>query len=182
MNDAEPNSDHYVRQPPRSRWHRVFAAALRDRPAVGVLVAVTDHLGRPPSRSEANAARRAAHSFAASGLGRLEHIQVSEAFGDHNRLVLVRSELASPSIPELLAALDGDCVDRSPADLRVAHTQSSRRLVADLVELAKQARHLQLAQLTDAERHELAARLAPALSELGKFKRQLGKIKPPAVR
>ena len=58
---------------PLSRWHRVFAAALERRPAVSVQAALTEHLGgRTASRSEAIAARRAAHSFVAAGHAQLE--------------------------------------------------------------------------------------------------------------
>jgi hypothetical protein len=58
-----------ARQPksPRlGRWQQqVLAEALDKNLAIGVRVAVADHLGRTPTRAELTAARRAAHSLAA---------------------------------------------------------------------------------------------------------------------
>lgn len=49
------------------QWHRVLDRALGDSAVVGVADAVTQHLGRAPTRSEITAARRAAHRYAATG-------------------------------------------------------------------------------------------------------------------
>jgi hypothetical protein len=55
-------------QPPKrprlGRWEQVLADALDQNLAIGVQAAVTDHLGRAPSRAELAAARHAAHSLA----------------------------------------------------------------------------------------------------------------------
>jgi hypothetical protein len=54
-------------KPPRlGCWQQVLADALDQDLAVGVRAAVGDHLGRTPTRAELTAARRAAHSLAAS--------------------------------------------------------------------------------------------------------------------
>jgi Sigma-70, region 4/Helix-turn-helix domain len=52
--------------PRLGRWQQVLAEALDENLAFGVRAAVADHLGRAPTRAEVNAARRAAHSLAAS--------------------------------------------------------------------------------------------------------------------
>jgi hypothetical protein len=55
-------------KPPRlGRWQQVLVDALDKNLAIGVRAAVADHLGRAPTRAELTAARRAAHSLAASG-------------------------------------------------------------------------------------------------------------------
>jgi hypothetical protein len=78
-------------QPPKSerlgRWQHVLADALEQHLAMGVRAAVADHLGRAPSRAELNAARRAAHSLAASGYARVFHVPGADAddnAGDRN--------------------------------------------------------------------------------------------------
>jgi hypothetical protein len=43
------------------RWQQVLMEALADHKAVGVRAVVVTHLSREPTRSELEAARRAAH-------------------------------------------------------------------------------------------------------------------------
>jgi hypothetical protein len=52
-----------------------------------------DHLGRAPTRAELTAARRAAHSLAALGLGRVLHVPAADGeddAGDRSYLVLAK--------------------------------------------------------------------------------------------
>jgi hypothetical protein len=61
--------------------------------AIGVRAAVTDHLGRAPTRAELIAARRAAHSLAALRRARVHPVPRADAddnAGDRNYLVLAR--------------------------------------------------------------------------------------------
>jgi hypothetical protein len=70
-----------------------LAEALDQNLAVGVRAAVLDHLGRATTRAELNAARRAAHSFAATGRARVLYVpgaDPDEASGDRSYLVLAR--------------------------------------------------------------------------------------------
>lgn len=159
---------------PWSRSHRVFAAALQRRVAVGVQVAVSEHLARTASRSESVSARRAAHSFAAAGFGRLEHAQVS-GHGNRDRLVLVRND----------AILDPDTLVAAPTpaggtaftslDARTMHTDAARRLVATVLEAATQSRHIKHAVLTANDAAELAAALEVAPADLRSFRRRLNR-------
>ena len=84
-------------RPPESprlgRWQQVLADALDQNLAIGVRAAVTDHLGRTPTRAELNAARRAAHRLAALGRARVLHIPGSDGNNnacDRNYLVLAK--------------------------------------------------------------------------------------------
>jgi hypothetical protein len=84
-------------RPPKSprlgRWQQVLADALDQNLAIGVRAAVADHLGRAPPRPELNAARRAAHSLAASGRARLLRVpgaDVAAKEGDRTYLVLAK--------------------------------------------------------------------------------------------
>jgi Sigma-70, region 4 len=61
------------------RWQQVLADALDQNLAIGVRSAVADHLGRTPNRAELTAARRAAHSLAASGRARVRHVPGADA-------------------------------------------------------------------------------------------------------
>jgi hypothetical protein len=75
------------------RWQQVLADALDQHLAIGVRAAVADHLGRAPTRAELNAARRAAHSVAASGRARVLHVPGVDAnadAGDRTYLVLAK--------------------------------------------------------------------------------------------
>lgn len=84
-------------KPPKAprlgRWQRVLADALDRNFAIGVRAAVADHLGRAPTRAELTAARRAAHSLAASKVARVLHVPGADAgdnAGDRTYLVLAR--------------------------------------------------------------------------------------------
>jgi hypothetical protein len=81
-------------KPPRlGRWQQVLAEALDQHLAVGVRATVIDHLGRAPTRAELNAARRAAHSFAATGRARVLYVSGADpddASGDRSYLVLAK--------------------------------------------------------------------------------------------
>ena len=75
------------------RWQQVLADALDQNLAVGVRAAIADHLGRAPTRAELTAARRAAHSLAASDRARVFHVPGADAddnAGDRNYLVLAK--------------------------------------------------------------------------------------------
>lgn len=131
-----------------SRWHRVFAAALQKRPAVGFHVTLLEHLGRTPSHAEAVAARRAAHSFAAAGRGRLERVPSavcrlpSAEHGNRHRLVLVRPDTKTTH-DELVAALNPTGTSFVSVAAGAMHTNAARRLVDTIREASAQARHVE---------------------------------------
>jgi hypothetical protein len=73
------------------RWQQVLADALDQHLAIGVRAAITDHLGRVPTRAELTAARRAAHGLAGLGRARVLHVpgvDTDANAGDRNYLVL----------------------------------------------------------------------------------------------
>ncbi len=79
--------------PRLGRWQQVLADALDQNLAIGVRAAVPDHLGRASIRAELTAARRAAHSLAALGLGRVRHVPGTDAdanTGDRTYLVVAK--------------------------------------------------------------------------------------------
>ena len=61
------------------RCQQVLTDALDKNLAIGVRAAVVDHLGRAPTRAELTAARRAAHSLAASDRARVLHVPGADA-------------------------------------------------------------------------------------------------------
>lgn len=154
-----------------SRWHRVFATALEKQPAVGVHLVLVEYLQRAPSRSEAIAARRAAHSFAAAGRARVEYADVV-GHGDRRRLVLVRPG-AGPMSPELLAAAVVTTTPPVARSMQATHTEAGRRLVETVREAAMQSRHIRVDVLTRAESADLATSLASVLRDLGNLRRRL---------
>lgn len=68
------------------RWQQVLLDALAEQPAIGVRATVETHLGRPPSRAELMAARRAANRL--GDLARFVHLEGVASSG--GRLVLTR--------------------------------------------------------------------------------------------
>jgi hypothetical protein len=156
-----------------SRWHRVFAAALEQRDAVGLQNALREHLSRSASRSEMVASRRAAHSFAAAGHGRLVHVPTA-GHGNQVRLVLVRVD-AEVTPEDLAAAVVPDGAASLSHQERALHTDASRRLVATVKEAAAQARHIEASQVSAADCAQLAAALGAALTDLTKLRRRLAR-------
>lgn len=72
------------------RWQQILADALDKNLAIGVRAAIADHLRRAPTRTELTAARRAAHSLAASDRARVFHVPGADAdanAGDRTYLV-----------------------------------------------------------------------------------------------
>jgi hypothetical protein len=79
--------------PALGRWQQVLADALDQNLAIGVRAAVTDHLGRAPTRAELTAARRAAHGLDALGRARVLHVPGADGndnAGDRAYLVLAK--------------------------------------------------------------------------------------------
>lgn len=160
-----------------SRWHSVFAAALQKRPAVGFHVALLEHLGRTPSHAEAVAARRAAHSFAAAGRGRLERVPSAE-HGNRHRLVLVRTDTETTH-DELVAALNPAGTSFVSLTAEAMHTEAARRLVDTIREASAQARHVETGEVSPTARAVLEAELGAVLSDLTKFRRRLARSPQP---
>jgi hypothetical protein len=163
------------RKPPRlGRWQQVFAEALDQNLAVGVRAAVSDHLGRAPTRAELNAARRAAHSFASTGCARLLYVSgADDASGARSYLVL-----AKPNVIMNDMRLRGLGVAGSHAAGRKSphnHAQAVRNLRRTLRNAAGGARLIQAEGLDSKSAAELAAGLAGALAELHRLERRLNR-------
>jgi hypothetical protein len=117
-------------KPPRfGRWQQVLADALDQHLAIGVRAAVADHLGRVPTRAEVIAARRAAHSLAASGRAQLLHMpgaDVNDDAGDRSYLVLAKPNVIMNDVRlRGLGVAGTDAAGRQSPD---NHTQTVRNL------------------------------------------------------
>jgi Putative ATPase subunit of terminase (gpP-like) len=165
-------------RPPKSprlgRWRQVLADALDKNFAIGVRAAVADHLGRAPTRAELTAARRAAHSLAASGRARVLHVPGADAdadAGDRNYLVLAKPNVIMNDIRlRGLAVAGSDVAGRkSPQN----HAQTARNLRRSLRNAAAGARLIQPDGLDSKLAAEVAASLADALDELHGLQRRL---------
>jgi hypothetical protein len=158
------------------RWQQVLADALDQNLAVGVRAAVTDHLGRTPTRAELSAARRAAHSFAALGRARVLHVPCADAdanAADRNYLVL-----AKPNVIMNDTRLRGLAVAGSDAAGRKSshnHAQTARNLGRTLRSAAAGARLIQAEGLDSKSPADLATSLADALTELHRLERRLNR-------
>jgi hypothetical protein len=117
------------KSPRLGRWQQVLADALDQNLAIGVRATVADHLGRAPTRAELTAARRAAHTLAASGRASMLHVPGSDATadgGDRNYLVLANPNVIMNDIRlRGLGVAGGDGAGRkSPHH----HAQTARNL------------------------------------------------------
>jgi hypothetical protein len=162
-------------KPPRlGRWQQIFAEALDQNLVVGVRATVSDHLGRAPTRAELNAARRAAHSFAATGRARIVYVpgaDPDDASGDRSYLVLAKPNVIMNDI-----RLRGLGVAGSQAAGRKTphnHAQAVRNLKRTLRNAAAGARLIQADGLDQKSAAELAAGLADTLAELHRLERRL---------
>jgi hypothetical protein len=165
-------------QPPKSprlgRWQQVLADALDQNLAIGVRAAVIDHLGRAPTRAELTAARRAAHSLAASGRARVRHVPGADAdasAGDRTYLVLAKPNLIINDIRlRGLAVAGNDAAGRKNPE---NHSQTVRNLKRSLRNAATGARLIQADGLDSQPAADLAAQLDEALEELHRLQRSL---------
>jgi hypothetical protein len=162
-----PASGGPATQSTHGHWQQVLADALDQNLAIAVRTAVPDHLGRASIRAELTAARRAAHSLAALGLGRLRHVPGTDTdanTGDRTYLVLAKPNVIMNDHPTPRAGVSGsDAAGRkSPHN----HAQTARNLKRSLQNAAAGARLIQAAGLDSESAAEVAASLADALEEL----------------
>jgi hypothetical protein len=153
---------------------RVSLTPLIRTMPLGVRAAVVDHLGRAPTRAELNAARRAAHSLAASDRARLLHVPGADAndnAGDRSYLVLAKPNAIINDIRlRGLAVAGHDAAGReSPHN----HAQTVRNLKRALRSTATGSRLIEVEGLDSRSAAELAASLADALEELCRLHRSL---------
>ena len=156
------------------RWQQVLAEALDQNLALGVRAAVTDHLGRAPTRAELTAARRAAHSLAALGRARVLHVpgaDDNDNAGDRYHLVLAKPNVIINDIRlRGLGVAGSDATGRrNPHN----HAQTARNLRRSLRNAAAGARLIQADGLDSKSAADVAASLADALEELHRLQRSL---------
>ena len=162
-------------QSPRlGRWQQVVAYALDQHLAIGVRAAVSDHLGRAPTRAELTAVRRAAHNLAALGRARLLHVPGADAegnTGDRTYLVLAKPNVIMNDVRlRGLAVAGGDPAGRKSPD---NHAQTVRNLRRYLRNAAAGARLIQVEGLDSESAADVAASLADALDELHRLQGSL---------
>jgi hypothetical protein len=162
------------KSPRLGRWQQVLTDALDRNRAIGVHAAVVDHLGRAPSRAELTAARRAAHSLAASGGARVLHLAGADTdadAGDRSYLVLAKPNVIMNDIRlRGLAVAGSDAASRkSPRN----HAQTARNLKRSLRNAAAGARLIQAEGLNSQTAADVAASLAETIEELHRLQRSL---------
>jgi hypothetical protein len=127
-----------------------------------------------PSRAELNAARRAAHSLAASGRAQVLQVPGAEAdvsAGDRSYLVLAKPNVIINEfrLRGLAVAGSGAAGRKSPDN----HAQTVRNLRRTLRNAATGARLIQAEGLDSKSAADVAASLADALEELHRLKRSV---------
>jgi hypothetical protein len=163
-----------LKSPRLGRWQQVLADALDENLAIDVRAAVTDHLGRTPTRADLTAARRAAHSLVSLGRARVVHAPGADAddkAGDRTCLVLAKPNVIMNDMRlRGLAVAGGEAAGRkSPHN----HAQTARDLRRSLRNAAAGARLIQVDGLDSQSAADVAASLEEALDELHPFQRSL---------
>jgi hypothetical protein len=156
------------------RWQQVLTDALDDHLAIGVRAAVIDHLGRPPTRAELTAARRAAHSLASLGRAQVLHVRGADGdslAGERSFLALAKPKVIMNEIRlRGLGVAGGDAGGRnSPPN----HAQTARNLRRNLRNAVVGARLIQAEGLNCKSADELAVAIQGALGELHRLERSL---------
>lgn len=140
--------------------------ALVGQPAVGVLATVEAYLGRPASRAELNAARRAAHR-----LGSLvEVVHVEGVAANEGRLVLVR-----PGVHLDPAALKRAAVGQPPRPQTQGRggTTTARSALRAAQRAAEAARQVDEDRIGVDQADSLSVELDDAIEALVRLSRQL---------
>jgi hypothetical protein len=143
----------------------MLAGALADHDVVNVADTVSSFLGRTPTRAERNAARRAAHSLAASGHAIAHRVDPPEL----ERRGSARLVLARPG-----ATIDKARPPRNPAiDRHFEPTVMAQELARSVEVLAAAIDTIPSDQLDQEALDRLMASVNASLAELRRIRRQL---------
>lgn len=141
----------------------VLLDALAQGAPVFVVDAVRGHLGREPTSSELNAARRAAHRIADHGRADVSRVRQTTVSGATRQVLTLAPKGASqPSSGP--PARRG----RPRSDVQVART-----LVNAVTSAGRTAEHLDVGRIQPDAAKDLADRLGQAVSELNQFEQGL---------
>jgi uncharacterized membrane protein len=144
------------------RWQQVLVEALADHKAVGVRAVVVAHLGRELTRSELEAARRAAHLLEQRGQLKVVHVSVPPRPNQRGGtfLVATRSELGLLDWPDenalqIVATHSPPLIDQT--------TEALNAIVAALHAAAAKADDVQLDTVDDAYADHVVQMMAVSL-------------------
>jgi hypothetical protein len=154
------------------RWQQVLMEALADHKAVGVRAVVVAHLGREPTRSELEAARRAARMLEQRGQLTTVHVSVPPRLNQRGGtfLVATRSELGLLDWPDESAL--GEIAAEAPP-LIDKTTEALNAIVAALHAAAAKADDVQLDAVNDAHADHVVQMMAVSLRKLNRLLGQL---------
>ena len=160
----------------QGRWVQLLVQSLDQAGMAGVRAVVQKHLGRPPTRSEMNAARRAAYRLAATGEAlAVRHRLVAGSLhhpGDY--LVLVRPGATAPDEAALrLAAIGQSEYHGTIEQQRQVSASRTEEAIELAVQAASPAARVDVDLLDESHAAAAAAQLDAALEELRHLRRRL---------
>ena len=150
------------------QWHRVLDRALSESAVVTVSDAVTEHVGRAPTRSEMSAARRAAHRYAATGEAQ-EAVLSTVVDGTARRvLVLARPEVDLHDVSALRRSVAKRAreLDKPQGQNTKDTARRAESLLTQVVQSARAGRLLPVMQIEPAHARLLAEDLTEAVADL----------------
>ena len=154
-------------------WYEAFDDALASRPVIAVSRVVEAHVGRTPTRSELNAARRAANSYARGS--NTQVLQFSSRRADGRKvqvLLLARADADLDDTDQLHAVVSGDAaVPRTRG--RTRGWQGVEKLLAEIVKAAHSSRRVDLDHLDPVHAAQLADEVADALNDFRRLRDRL---------
>lgn len=150
------------------QWHRVLDRALSRSAVVTVGDAVTEHLGRTPTRSEMSAARRAAHRYATTG--EAQEAILSAVVGGTARRVLILArpdvDLHDVSALRRSAAKPARILVKPQGQMTKDTARRAETLLTEVAKSARASRLLPVTQIEPAHARLLAEDLSEAIADL----------------
>lgn len=154
-------------------WYEVFDDALSSRPVIAVARAAEAHIGRPPTRSELNAARRAANSYARGSNAQTLLLWSRRDDGRKVQvLLLARVDADLDDTDQLHAVAAGQAaVPRGPG--RTHGWRSVESLMSSIVKDAHSSRRVDIDHVDPAHAAQLADDMADALNDFRRLRDRL---------
>ena len=160
---------------PGRRWQHLLTDALIRQPVAGVRAVIEHELGRPATRAELHAARRAAHRLAEDGHCQLRHIEARRGGkGRRSKMLLIgRVGMAEIDWPDAGALELAATTFPTPTPSGTAHALSQ---LITAVEVASQwAKHVDLDSLSPDEASDAVLQISKPVQDLYGLRRELKK-------
>lgn len=156
------------------QWHRVFDDALTTTDVIAVAVAVQSYLAREPTRSQLQAARRAANSYARHSNAQTLYVAAETGQRGPRRVLLLARADADLDNAERLHAVAARRAASPPRRGRARHEpQIAETIATAVVKAGRSARQLDVGKLDHQHASTLVDELTQPLHDLERLRQRL---------